>query len=227
MGRLILGRIETRAVVPDVVGIRKTKPRVFEQVSDLVVDLEGVGIVQELVIEPLPVSHDHSVRRPRDTLYYMELTTAMLADGAHSVGGKLYVLGGQWDRLFVASFPTQHPALALVLVLRVEYTEALTRVHLKIELTLDGQSCDVGAEARFETGHAPGTVQGAPTFVPIAVPFGNVPFAAPGRYEWVITADGSELGRVPLEVTHGMLAVAQPVGGLYEALAPEATRAAG
>lgn len=144
----------------------------------------------------------------------MELTTAMLADGAHSVGGKLYVLGGQWDRLSVASFPAQHPAMALVLVLRVEYTEALSRIHLKIELTLDGQSCDVGAEAGFETGHAPGTAQRAPTFVPLAVPFANVPFAAPGRYEWVITANGAELGRVPLEVAHAVLAVARPAGGL-------------
>jgi hypothetical protein len=141
----------------------------------------------------------------------MELTTAMLADGAHSIGGKLYILGGQWDRLAVSSFPAHHPAMALVLVLRVEYTEALRRVDLKVELTLDGVAVGVGAEARFETGHAPGTTHGAPTFVPIAVPFANVPFGAPGRYEWVITAGADELGRVPLQVLQGTAAIALPM----------------
>jgi hypothetical protein len=158
--------------------------------------------------------HEHSIQTPCDTLYYMELTTAMLADGAHSVGGKLYVLGGQWDRMSVASFPAHHPTMTVVLVLRVEYTEALKKIDLKVELTFDGLSCDVGAAARFETGHAPGTTPGAPMFVPLAIPFANVPFVAPGRYEWVITANDSELGRVPLEVTQGILAIAQPAGGL-------------
>lgn len=212
MSGLVSGWIETRVVVPDVVRISKTERRVLEQVSELAVDLEGVRFVQDLVVEPLPVMHGHSIRSSCDTLYYMELTTAMLADGAHFVAGKLYVLGGQWDRLSVASFPAQHPAMALVLVLRIEYTEALRKIDLKIDLTLDGQSCDVGAAARFETGHAPGSAQGAPSFVPLAIPFADVPFAGPGRYEWVVTANDTELGRVPLEVVHGMAAITRPVG---------------
>lgn len=130
----------------------------------------------------------------------------MLADGAQMVGGKLYVLGGQWDRLAVASFPAQQPSMALVLVLRVEYAEALRRINLNIELTLDGQPCEVGVAGSFETGHAPGSVHGAPGFVPLAIPFANVPFAGPGRYEWVISANEAELGRVPLEVVQGGLA---------------------
>ena len=56
----------------------------------------------------------------------MELSTAMVADAAHVADGKMYILGGQWDRLTVAKFPAQHPAMALALVLKVEYTEALT-----------------------------------------------------------------------------------------------------
>jgi hypothetical protein len=140
----------------------------------------------------------------------MELTTAMLADGAHQVGGKLYVLGGQWDRLTVVSFPAHHPSMALVLVIRVEYTEALRMIDLVIDLTLDGESHGVGARARFETGHAPGSAHGAPSFVPVAIPFSNVAFTAPGRYEWVIKADDTELGRVPLEVVQGTIAIPQP-----------------
>jgi len=140
----------------------------------------------------------------------MELTTAMLADGAHQVGGKLYILGGQWDRLIVASFPAQHPAMAVVLVLRVEYTEALRTTDLGIDLTLDGQPCDIRATVQFATGHAPDSVRGAPTFVPIAIPFINVTFAAPGRYEWVIAAGDEELARVPLQVVQRVAPASQP-----------------
>ena len=100
--------------------------------------------------------------------------------------------------------------MALVLVIRVEYTEALHMIDLVVDLTLDGEPRGVGARARFETGHAPGSTHGAPSFVPIAIPFANVPFTAPGRYEWVITAGNSELGRIPLEVTQGALALPQP-----------------
>lgn len=90
--------------------------------------------------------------------------------------------------------------MAVVLVLRVEYTEALRTVDLGIDLTLDRQPCDLGATVQFATGHAPDSISGAPTFVPIAIPFSNVTFASPGCYEWVIAAGDEELGRMPLHV---------------------------
>jgi hypothetical protein len=54
-------------------------------------------------------------------------------------------------------------------------------------------------------GHAAGLVHGAPQFMPIAVPFANVTLNVPGRYEWVVTADTQELGRIPMEVVQGAL----------------------
>ncbi len=130
----------------------------------------------------------------------------MLADGAHQVGGKLYVLGGQWDRLVVANFPAQHPTMAVVVVIKVEYSEALDRHHLEIQLTLDGQLMDPKAAGEMVTGHAPGQARGAPSFVPVALTFNNLVFETPGRYEWVITVDKEELARVPIEVVQGAVA---------------------
>ncbi len=130
----------------------------------------------------------------------MELTTAMLADGAQVADGKLYILGGQWDRLMVGGFPAAHPSMTVVLVIRVEYTEAPKTFQLSAELTLDGQTQDASVSGQLATGHAPGQAHGAPSFVPLAIPLRNVTFSAPGRYEWVITADDTELGRIPLEV---------------------------
>jgi hypothetical protein len=155
--------------------------------------------------------------RPRDTLYYMELTTAMLADGAHVAGGKLYILGGQWDRLTAATFPTQHPSMALALVIKVEYDEAPQTYPLDIELTLDGRAVESTKVAgTIAIGHAPGQVHGAPQFAPMAIPFNNVTFSAAGRYEWVITVGNDELGRVPIEVAQGVIPGA-PAGAKPEA----------
>jgi len=128
----------------------------------------------------------------------------MLADGAQSIGGKLYILGGQWDRLFVASFPATHPAMALVTVIKLEYTEAPQTYQLSVELTLDGQALGPKAGGSMMAGHSPGTVHGAPQFVPLAIPFYNLQFAGPGRYEWVIRVNEREMGRVPLEVVQGL-----------------------
>jgi hypothetical protein len=127
----------------------------------------------------------------------------MLADAAHSAGGKLYVLGGQWDRLTVATFPAMQPSMALVVVVKVEYNEAPKTYQLTFELTLDGQPVGAKATGPMAIGHAPGLAPGAPQYAPLAIPFNGVTFGAPGRYEWVITADTAELGRVPLEVVQG------------------------
>lgn len=132
----------------------------------------------------------------------------MLADAAQQVGGKLYILGGAWDRLTVPNFPAQVPTMALVVVLRVEYSEALDQHQLEVELTLDGKPRPAKAGGHFTTGHAPGQVRGTPSSVPLALTFNNLIFEVPGRYEWVIRVDkATVLGRVPIEVAQGTMAM--------------------
>jgi hypothetical protein len=130
----------------------------------------------------------------------MELTTAMLADGAHLAQGKLYILGGQWDRIMVGQFPAHHPSMAVALVIRVEYSEAPKSFALNIELMLDGKPLGVRTVGRLSIGHAAGLAHGAPQFAPVAATFNNVQFEHPGRYEFVISADTQVLGQIPLEV---------------------------
>src|SRR6266705_1084372 len=131
----------------------------------------------------------------------MDLTTAMLADGAHLADGKLYILGGQWDRLVVAKFPAQHPSMAVALVIKVDYDEAPAPHALNVSLMLDGKPMGPSAAGQMTTGHAPGLARGAPAFVSLVLPFSNVTFEAPGRYEWVITIDGEPKGQIPIDVT--------------------------
>ena len=124
----------------------------------------------------------------------------MVADGAHVAEGKLYILGGQWDRLTIARLPGQHPSMTVVLVIKVEYTEALETHRVNVELMLDGKQQGVRATGELATGHAPTQARGAPSFVSLALPFSNVTFETQGRYEWVIDIDEHELGRLPIDV---------------------------
>ncbi|MGH9265187.1 MAG: DUF6941 family protein [Acidimicrobiales bacterium] len=130
----------------------------------------------------------------------MRLQSAMLADAARVAENKLYVFGGQWDRIYTNAFPASHAALTVVLVIEVSYSEALTDHHLRVALMRDGAT--VGPEARglINVGHAPGTTPGAPSYVPIALPFAGVMFERPGRYEWVVSLNDEPVGSIPLEV---------------------------
>jgi hypothetical protein len=130
----------------------------------------------------------------------MKLQSAMLADAARVAESKLYVFGGQWDRIYTHSFPATHPALTVVLVIEISYSEALTDHHLRVALMRDG--APLGPEARgvINVGHAPGTTPGAPSYVPITLPFAGIVFDHPGRFEWVISLNDEPVGSIPLEV---------------------------
>jgi hypothetical protein len=131
----------------------------------------------------------------------MKLQSAMLADAARVADNKLYVFGGQWDRLLTLAFPAAHAALTVVLVIEVSYSEALADHHLRVALMRDGEP--IGPEARglINVGHAPGTTLGAPSYVPVTLPFEQVVFERAGRYEWAVTLNDEPVGSIPLEVS--------------------------
>ncbi len=131
----------------------------------------------------------------------MKLQSAMLADAARVAENKLYVFGGQWDRVYTHAFPAAHAGLTVVLVIEVSYAEALTDHHLRVALMRDGEPAGAEARGLINVGHAPGTTPGAPSYVPIALPFEQLVFNQAGRYEWVITLNDEPVGAIPLEVT--------------------------
>lgn len=128
----------------------------------------------------------------------------MLADAAQYVQGKLYILGGQWDRLNASQLPVQHPSMAVVAVLKIEYSEAPKNCTVHIDLMIDGNAVGPKAIAQLAVGHAPGLKHGAPQFAPIAATFNNLLFERAGRYEWVVSVDSEVLGQIPLEVAQTM-----------------------
>jgi len=126
----------------------------------------------------------------------------MLADGARVGGdGKLYIFGGQWDRLFAPSTPTTHPVVAIALVVELEYHEALADHPVQITLR-DGDGSHLGPAAGMvlRVGHPAGLEPGASVFVPIGLEIQQIRFPQYARYEWVIEIDGAVAGRLPLTV---------------------------
>jgi hypothetical protein len=126
----------------------------------------------------------------------------MLADGARlGADGKLYIFGGQWDRIFAPSMPTTHPTMTVVLVLEIEYGEALEEHTVGIALLdADGRPLGPRSVANVRTGHPPFQDRGTPLSLPMAVDFTNVEFPSYGRYEWAIEVDGEGVERLPISV---------------------------
>jgi hypothetical protein len=131
----------------------------------------------------------------------METTTAMLADAASVEGGKLFVHGGAWDTINVATIPAMHPTMALVLVFRIEYDEALADIPIIIEL-LDEDDRPFGPriEGVINTGHPPRTRRGTPTFHPLTMAFNMLNFEHEGGYRFRVTTEEHELASVPFRV---------------------------
>lgn len=125
----------------------------------------------------------------------------MLADAASVEGGKLFVHGGAWDGIYVRNFPAVHPTMALVLVFRIEYDEALNDIPIVIEL-LDEDDRPAGQriEGTLNAGHPPGTRRGTPTFHPLQVSFPMLEFSHEGGYRFKVTLGERQVASVPFQV---------------------------
>jgi len=196
---LTLVFVELRLIAPDVPDIFPVHPRLPDEVGLVFrIPLERVTRVQQGKEHPDVGSRlDHC-----GTLYHMRLTTCMLADGARQgPDAKLYIFGGQWDRVFAPTTPITHPTMTVVLVVEVAYQEAMKDHRVEIELVnADGAAMGYRAGAGFRLGHPAGIAEGSPISVPLIFDRPMVVFPAHGRYEWVVELDGEVAERIPLTV---------------------------
>jgi hypothetical protein len=131
----------------------------------------------------------------------MEVTTAMLADAARVESGKLYIHGGAWDTIDVGAVPAVHPTMALALVFRIEYDQALADIPFLIELVdEDDRSLGPRIEGVMNAGHPPRTRRGTPSFQPLAMTFNMVSFDHEGGYRFKVVSQDRELASVPFRV---------------------------
>lgn len=126
----------------------------------------------------------------------------LVADGADAVGGKLYLLGGGWDRLKVPQLPGP-PAVPFAVALGINVPWSLT--NRKIGFSVDVLDADGGEVAQlaggeFEVGRPPGLRAGTPQRFQITVP-AQPQFGVEGRYAVQCSVDGEVLGHTAIEVS--------------------------
>ena len=132
----------------------------------------------------------------------MEVEWLILADAAQVVGGKLYLLGGGWDRLTMnRPLPTAQN-LAVAASFRVPWNETNIRHTFKIVFA-DGDGKEIGkVEGGFEVGRPAGIPPGQDQRTQIAVGV-TMRIEKLGTYQVTSELDGQEDRVFPFSVAAG------------------------
>lgn len=122
---------------------------------------------------------------------------ALLADSVQAVRGKLYVLGGGWDTLWVRGFPARHPSLAIGLRLRIPTSWHSENVSLSVDL----QDADGGAMLPRPLTQLIGLPRNEdPLATDVGLvrsfTFNNLSFPRGGSYSFVISVDDDPVSRL-------------------------------
>ncbi|HEY7201575.1 MAG TPA: hypothetical protein VIC57_15245 [Candidatus Dormibacteraeota bacterium] len=124
----------------------------------------------------------------------MDLDFLLVADRAEAMNGKLYLMGGGWDRITLPQFPGA-ASFDVALGVLIGYGETNMRHEFQLTLEDDDNQVVLGpVTGQFELGRPPGIkpAQAQRFMVAVRGPF---PLQAPGCYHWVATLDGRRAGR--------------------------------
>ena len=126
-----------------------------------------------------------------------EVDYLLVADRAEVVNGKLYLMGGSWDRVQPPQFP-HRMMLGIALGVRIPFAHTDDQHTVAIELLHDDTRM-IGFEAKLATGRPPG-MAGMDMLVPMAF---NIPIAIPGEGQVTLKAviDGRSGRRHEIKVT--------------------------
>jgi hypothetical protein len=133
-----------------------------------------------------------------DLLPAPEIDFAILADGVHASAGKIYVLGGGWDTIFV-----RHHTLGLGLRIRVPWTKTDEELTLSVDL-VDEDGKSLFGERRpvqnFRVARPAGLPDGSDVGFVRTMTFNGLVFAKPGGFAFRVLIDGEECKRVRFRV---------------------------
>jgi hypothetical protein len=135
----------------------------------------------------------------------------ILADSAEAVNGKLYMLGGAFDRFFVADF-SNPVSFCLALGVLVPWT-ATNQPHT-VEVTLqnaDGQVLEPKLGVAFNVGRPAMADQGQ-SFRALVAVRGAFKFPGPGAYVVEASLPGADRKRAVFYAQHANAPVGLPPG---------------
>ena len=123
---------------------------------------------------------------------------ALIADAVQAVAGKLYVIGGGWDTLFVRSFPARHPTMGIGMRIRVPWSH-IDEFSLSVDLAdEDGTSLFQGRTLaqRIRIRRPPTMPAGSDMGIVRAFTLNNLAFPREGGYAFRISVDDVEVSRL-------------------------------
>jgi hypothetical protein len=128
---------------------------------------------------------------------------ALLADAVQVVQGKLYVLGGGWDTLFVAGLPARYPTLGLGLRVRVPWSWTDQVLVIGVDLQ-DEDGARVLPTPPLKQGVKVARPQGLPEGSDVGVArsftFNNLTFPSEGYYSFVVSLNDEVATRLRFAV---------------------------
>jgi hypothetical protein len=148
------------------------------------------------VVESLGVQLEPEPLRPA-------VDFAMLADSVQAVQGKLYILGGGWDTLYVGSFPARHPSLAIALRLKVPWSTTSGQLRIGVELQdADGSGLLPGGQVVHAVSLSKRGAQMDRADIGLvrSFTFNNLTFERAGDYSFVIVIDEEVVTRLRFAV---------------------------
>ncbi len=128
-----------------------------------------------------------------------QVDVAILADAVQAIAGKLYILGGGWDTLFVGRFPARHPSLGIALRMRVPWAFHEDRFKVTVDLVdEDGKSVfgDRQVSQVIPVRRPDHLPSGSDISVVRAFTFNSLPLARPGGFAFRILVDDQEVSRL-------------------------------
>ncbi|MEO8092082.1 MAG: hypothetical protein ABI726_05170 [bacterium] len=138
----------------------------------------------------------------------LQIDFMFLADKAEALNGKLYVMGGGWDRIFAPRLPGPLPVpISIATSILVPWNLTNRRFKLILELTdADGNRIALAPDHEvftvdFEVGRPAGLTPGAPQRTVLTFTLNpGLQFEKEGRYSFHGTVDGKELKRVNFDL---------------------------
>ncbi len=119
----------------------------------------------------------------------MKLDFLILADRAEAVNGKLYMIGGAWDRINMPTLPGQ-AIFDVAIGLLIDYHE--TNVPHTFELRLEDEDSNIvlgPVTGQFEIGR-PAGMKPAQAQRFVLVVRGPFPIPRAGAFIWTLSVDG-------------------------------------
>jgi hypothetical protein len=130
----------------------------------------------------------------------MDVEYLLLADRAEVLNGKVYLMGGGWDRISLSAFPGTGQ-FSLAVGFRVDWNETDDRHAFTIRWEdEDGNQLGQPLQGELTVGRPPGFPKGEEQHVPLAINT-NQSFPKPGRYSIVLEIPGRAERRRAFRVT--------------------------